>query len=72
MRVIDERKKTTTAFKEIRAGECFIDDEGDLCMKAYSTDQDALYNAIILESGQIWIVDDDDLVEKVNTKVVIW
>ena len=72
MRVSDERKKITVAFKEIREGECFIDDAGDLCMKAYSPDQDEFYNAIVLESGQIWIANDDALVERVNAKVVIW
>jgi hypothetical protein len=70
MRVSDERKKVTVAFKEIREGECFIDDAGDLCMKAYSSDRD--YNAIVLESGQIWFANDDTLVERVNAKVVIW
>ena len=72
MRVCDERKKVTIAFKEIREGECFLDDEGDLCMKAYSPNNDEFYNAIVLESGQIWIADDDALVERVNAKVVIW
>ena len=72
MRISDERKTVTVTFSEIRDGECFIDDEGDLCMKAYSPDNNEFYNAIVLESGQIWIADDNALVERVNAKVVIW
>ena len=72
MIVKDERKKVTVPYREIRCGECFIDDEGDLNMRVDPPNDDGFYNAVVLESGQLWVADDDALVEKVNARVTIW
>ena len=72
MIVKDERRKVTVPFKEIHYGECFIDEEGDLNMRVSSPEDDMFYNAVVLESGQLWIADDNTLVEKVNARVTMW
>lgn len=72
MVVKDERKQATIPFAEIREGECFIDEEGDLNMRVYPQDDGDFYNAVVLESGQLWVVDNATLVEKVNARVTMW
>lgn len=72
MTVKDERRKVTIPFREIHYGECFIDEEGDLNMRVDPPDDGIFYNAVVLQSGQLWVVDDETLVEKVNARVTMW
>lgn len=72
MIINDERKQVTTPFRDIRYGECFIDEEGYLNMRVDPPDDGIFYNAVVLKDGQLWVADDDALVEKVNAKVTIW
>ena len=72
MIIKDERKKVTIPFAEIHEGECFIDEQGDLNMRVYPQEDDICYNAVVLESGQLWVADNTLLVEKVNASVTMW
>lgn len=69
MRIEDMRKKVKeVTFKDIEAGECFIDWDGDLCMKIVDTES---YNAVIILSGLLWSCDENTPVTPVKTHIVI-
>ena len=74
MLVIDKRIPTTVPFKDIKVGECFIDEDGELNIKldmSYYAVTEGYPNAIVLDSGQPWSCDDEMQVIKVRAKVII-
>jgi hypothetical protein len=74
MLVIDKRTQTTVPFKDIKAGECFIDHDDELNIKldvSYYAIGEGHPNAIVLDSAQPWSCDDEEQVIKVRAKVVI-
>ena len=69
MRIEDMRKKAKeVAFENIETGECFIDWDGDLCMKTTGINH---HNAITLANGFLWTCDENTLVTPVKTHIVI-
>ena len=69
MRINDMRKKVNeVTFDSVEAGECFIDWDGDLCLKMADN---AHHNAITLETGCPWVCDLDAPVTPVKTYIVI-
>ena len=75
MFVIDKRTPTTVPFKDIKAGECFIDEDDELNIKLdisfYEETEEYRPNAVVLDSGQPWRCDDDYQVIKVKARVII-
>jgi hypothetical protein len=74
MLVIDKRIPTTVPFKEIKAGECFIDCDGELNIKldmSYYLVGEEYSNSVVLDNGQPWSCDDEEQVIKVRAKVTI-
>ena len=62
---IERNSKISVRFKDIKRGDVFIDDEGDVCMKTehLSSIKDAPdVNAVLLESGVLFFIEDDDFV----------
>ena len=74
MIIKDMRNKAKEVeFKNIKAGECFIDCAGDLSMRIVdieSFDVESL-NAIVLSTGQLWACYENTPVIPVNTHIVI-
>lgn len=69
MRIEDMRREAKKVpFENIKTGECFIDWEGDLCMKTKANNH---HNAITLAIGFLWTCDEDTLVLPVKTHIVI-
>lgn len=74
MFIIDKREPATVPFKEIKVGECFIDNDGELNIKldlSYYAVTEGYPNAVVLDSAQPWSCDDEMQVIKVRAKVVI-
>lgn len=72
MKVFDERHKDVITFADISKGECFIDMEGDLCMRIdANADFKNYYNAVDLETGLLWVCDENAEVTKVYATVTI-
>ena len=75
MRIVDKRIPTTVPFKDIKAGECFIDEDDELNIKIdvsyYNADEKNGPNAIVLDSGQPWSCNDEYQVVKVRAGVII-
>lgn len=75
MRIYDKRTPTTVPFKDIHAGECFIDpydNELNIKIEVSSYNVKGDYpNAVALNSGYPWICNDDEQVIKVRTTVTI-
>ena len=62
---IERKTKVSVLFKNLGKGDVFIDDEGDVCMKTehLSSISDAPdVNAVLLESGVLFFIEDDDFV----------
>lgn len=62
---IDRKVMSSIRFKDIEKGDVFIDDDGDVCMKTEylfvgSADQNV--NAVTLNFGDLFFIEDDDLV----------
>lgn len=71
---IERNSKISVYFKEIKRGEVFIDDEGDVCMKIEQLlmDSDTLnINAVTLDSGDLFFIKDDDFVWLPNSAKLI-
>ena len=75
MLVIDKRIPTTVPFKDIKAGECFIDCDGELNIKLdmsyYACDETYRPNSVVLNSAQPWSCDDEMQVIKVKAQTTI-
>ena len=56
MKVNDERKANTVHFGTIKCGELFTDKDGDFMMRTESigTAQDEIFNAVNLETGDMY------------------
>jgi hypothetical protein len=74
MRIEDMRKKDNElTIKNIEVGECFLDWDGDLCMKIAnieSFDYESI-NAVVLSTGQLWACDENSPITPVKTHIVI-
>lgn len=74
MRIEDMRSKDKeTTIKNIKVGECFIDWDGDLCMKIVNTesfDYESI-NAVVLFNGRLWACDENRPITPVKTHIVI-
>ena len=71
---IERKSKVCILFKEVKKGDVFIDDEGDVCMKTehLSLIEDAPdVNAVLLESGVLFFIEDDDFVWLPNSVKLI-
>lgn len=71
---IERNSKISVRFKDIKRGEVFIDDEGDVCMKIEQLlmDSDSLnINAVTLDSGDLFFIKDDDFVWLPNSAKLI-
>lgn len=69
MKIEDMRRKVKgTTIKDIEVGECFIDCDGDLCMKM---EANQYYNTIVLSTGFIYAFDEDTSVTPVKAHIVI-
>lgn len=72
MQIIDKRQEGVAAFEDILEGECFVDRDGRVIIKADKQIYDlALANGINLQDGTWVRCDGDEPVEKVNAKIVI-
>lgn len=75
MKIVNKRNPMKVSFKDIEIGECFIDFDEDLNIKLdmsyYETDAECLPNAVVLDSGQPYRFDDDDMVTKVKASVTL-
>lgn len=75
MLVLDKRVPTTVPFKDIREGECFIDHDGELNIKLdvpyFGVTEESRFNAVVLDNGQPWRVDDEHQVIKVKAQTTI-
>jgi len=67
MKIIDSRKRPNMKkFGEMKIGECFVDDDGDIGIKVanYNTNE---ISAICLKDGQQWFPLTDEICEIVTT-----
>lgn len=69
MKVIDERKPTTTRFSEIKVGGCFIYEE-ELCMRMADTGEYEC-NVVCLQDGIPFSMDSEDEVEVVTAYITM-
>ena len=73
MDISDKRKPTTVEFGSLKAGECFIDEEGCFCMVIEDTDHICIdYSAVDLENGKLYYFNDDQQITKVNTRLEVF
>ena len=71
MNIVDTRKEPCMKkFRDIPIGECFIDDDGDITIKAIDADAEGVF-AICLRNGEQWFPDDGHEFEVVSASVVI-
>ena len=71
MEIIDNRKEPCMKkFRDIPIGECFIDDDGDITIKATDADIEDVF-AICLRTGKQWFPCDGHEFEVVSASVVI-
>ena len=68
MKVNDERKANTVHFGTIKCGELFTDKDGDFMMRTESigTAQDEIFNAVNLETGDMYDFLDAHQVIRIN------
>lgn len=74
MFIIDKRTPTTVPFKNIKVGECFIDNDGELNIKldmSYYAVTEGYPNAVVLNNAQPWSCDDEYEVIAVRAKVIM-
>ena len=75
MLIINDRVPTTVPFKDILAGECFIDQDNRLNIKIdvslYEETEEYRPNAVALDNGEAWWYDDDEQVTAVKARTII-
>lgn len=62
---IERNSKVCILFKDVKRGDVFIDDEGDVCMKIEHLcidSEDLNVNAVTLGSGDPFFIENDDFV----------
>lgn len=70
MKIIDSRKaKAVITFANIKMGECFIDDDGDVIMKV---EEWANNNAIDMRTGAAYFFDGETEVIPIKTSLTIY
>ena len=71
MTINDTRKPATVEFGSLKAGQCFIDEDGCFCMVIddYSRGD---YNAVDLEDGRLYWFERDQEVIKINTRLEVF
>ena len=67
---IERNSKISVRFKDIKKGDVFIDDDGDVCMKTERLFENNV-NAVLLESGVLLFIEDDDFVWLPNSAKLI-
>ena len=67
---IDRKVMSSVRFKDVKRGDVFIDDEGDVCMKTERLFENII-NAVTLDSGDLFSIKDDDLVWLPNSAKLI-
>ena len=71
MKIVDTRKKhSVKKFRDIVIGQCFLDDDGNVTIKAIDTGSLETY-AVCLKDGEQWFPDDSHEFEIVSATVVI-
>ena len=71
MKIIKNNDLQTNYFKDVKNGECFIDpDDGAISMKIYEQPT-VSYNAIDLQSGCLFTMDDLAKVTVINSCLVV-
>lgn len=58
---IERNSKISVRFKDIKKGDVFIDNEGDVCMKTERLFENNV-KAVTLDSGDLFSIEDDDFV----------
>lgn len=58
---IERNSKVSVLFKDIKKGDVFIDNEGDVCMKTERLFGNNV-NAVTLDFGNLCFIEDDDFV----------
>ena len=74
MLIIDKKISTRVLFKDLKKGECFIDEDGELNIKldvSRCLVKEGYPNAVSLDSGYPWDADDEYEIIKAKTKVII-
>lgn len=72
MIIVDTRKEPSMKkFENIRAGECFIDDDGDITIKIVNEGAHCETSAVCLRNGEQWFPLDSHEFEVVSASVVI-
>ena len=74
MLINDNRKSKTVPFRSIKQGEIFTDDEGDFMLKTEQIEDDTtgIYNAVNLESGVMYQLDENaDVIRIVRASINI-
>lgn len=62
---IERKSKVSILFKDLKRGDVFIDDEGDVCMKTeclFRDDANLHVNAVALDSGDLFFNEDNNFV----------
>lgn len=71
MKIADTRKEPfMKRFEDIRIGECFIDDDGDVTIKVLNGDVHET-SAVCLKNGDLWFPCDSHEFVTVSASVVI-
>lgn len=71
MNINDRRKPIIMEkFGQIKVSECFIDEDGDVNIKAIALDDDIVF-AVCLKSGERWSPSPDDKYQIISASVVI-
>lgn len=71
MEIKDMRKKNKVPFETLNNGDVFMWNETVLMRTRNCMCKNTLCNAIVIESGDFCIFENNDLVEKLNAEVVI-
>ena len=72
MKIVKNNDLQMNYFKDVKSGECFIDPDDDtISMKLYNDPDITSYNAVDLQSGCLFIMDDWAEVTVINSCLVI-
>lgn len=72
MKITDNRGETRVQFNDLLYGEIFEDEDGDICIRIPTVDNEfGSWNAVLLSDGSTACFDADAKVVKLNAELII-
>lgn len=73
MEICQEKKRDFKRFEEVEPGTCFLNEAGDICIKTKMLRELRGQSfGVTLEEGEFWEFEDEELVECVKVKGVVY